>query len=80
MSSLAEVIAMEQALRDMRAPLTQRRITPSAGTGRTQYKKLTDSEQVAIGKFATEHDSTRAAREYGVSESTVGQGDKAEVW
>ena len=70
MTSLAQDLAMEQALHDM-APLTQ--ITPSAGTvsGRTQYKKLTDNERAAIGKFATEHSSTRAARQYGANESTV---------
>ena len=54
MSSLAQDLAMEQALHDM-APLTP--ITPSAGTvsGRAQYKKLTDNKRAAIGKFATEH-------------------------
>ena len=39
--------------------------------GRGPYKKLTDTERAAIGEFATQHGSTKAAREYMISESTV---------
>ena len=39
--------------------------------GQGPYKKLTDTERAAIGEFATQHGSTKAAREYMISESTV---------
>ena len=39
--------------------------------GRGPYKNLTDTERAAIGEFATQHGSTKAAREYMISESTV---------
>ena len=39
--------------------------------GRGPYKKLTDTERAAIGEFPTQHGSTKAAREYMISESTA---------
>jgi hypothetical protein len=66
MASIAQNLAMEQAVSDVMTLAT----THSHWT-RGPYKKFSDEERANIGCYAVQHGNSKAAKEYGINESTV---------